>query len=52
MEKLRQWAPPPALGKPPDAVNEAATVMLWGITTEMVRAVARGSGRQRQWRRE
>jgi pyruvate,water dikinase len=36
MEKLRQWAPPPALGKPPQAVTEAATVMLWGITTEMV----------------
>jgi pyruvate, water dikinase len=36
MERLRQWAPPPALGKPPDAVTEAATVMLWGITTDMV----------------
>ena len=36
MEKLRAWAPPPALGKPPDAVTEAATVMLWGITTDMV----------------
>jgi pyruvate,water dikinase len=36
MDKLRQWAPPPALGKPPDAVTEAATVMLWGITTDMV----------------
>jgi pyruvate,water dikinase len=34
--KLRQWSPPPALGKPPEAVTEAATVMLWGITTEMV----------------
>jgi pyruvate,water dikinase len=36
MEKLRSWAPPPALGKPPEAVTEAATVMLWGITTDMV----------------
>jgi pyruvate, water dikinase len=36
MEKLRAWAPPPALGKPPEAVTEAATVMLWGITTDMV----------------
>jgi pyruvate,water dikinase len=36
MDKLRQWAPPPALGKPPEAVTEAATVMLWGITTDMV----------------
>src|SRR5262249_24575115 len=47
MEKLRQWAPPPALGKPPDAVTEAATVMLWGITTDMVQqwlAAQDGSG--------
>jgi pyruvate,water dikinase len=36
LDKLRSWAPPPALGKPPEAVTEAATVMLWGITTEMV----------------
>jgi len=36
MERLRGWAPPPALGKPPEAVTEAATVMLWGITTDMV----------------
>ncbi len=36
MEKLSTWAPPPALGKPPEVVTEAATVMLWGITTEMV----------------
>jgi pyruvate,water dikinase len=36
MAKLRDWAPPPALGKPPDAVTEAATVMLWGVTTDMV----------------
>jgi pyruvate,water dikinase len=36
MDKLRTWAPPPALGKPPDAVTEAATVMLWGITTDMI----------------
>jgi len=36
MEKLRTWSPPPALGKPPGAVTEAATVMLWGITTDMV----------------
>ena len=33
---LRSWAPPPALGVPPDVVNEPFTVMLWGITTETV----------------
>ncbi|HEY3944133.1 MAG TPA: PEP-utilizing enzyme [Solirubrobacteraceae bacterium] len=36
LDRLRSWAPPPALGEPPEAVTEAATVMLWGITTEMV----------------
>jgi pyruvate,water dikinase len=34
MERLRQWSPPPALGKAPDAVTEPFTVMLWGITDE------------------
>ena len=36
MERLRAWAPPPALGKPPEAVTEAATVMLWGITADTI----------------
>jgi pyruvate,water dikinase len=36
MEAMRQWAPPPALGKPPKEITEAATVMLWGITNDMV----------------
>lgn len=36
MDRLRQWAPPPALGTPPQEVKEPFTVMLWGITTETV----------------
>jgi pyruvate, water dikinase len=36
MDRLREWAPPAALGKPPEAVTEAATVMLWGVTTDVV----------------
>jgi pyruvate,water dikinase len=36
MKRLREWVPPAALGKPPQAVTEAATVMLWGITNETV----------------
>jgi pyruvate,water dikinase len=36
LDRLRSWAPPPALGEPPEVVTEAATVMLWGITTDMV----------------
>jgi pyruvate,water dikinase len=35
-EALRQWAAPPALGIPPTEVNEPFTVMLWGITTDVV----------------
>ena len=37
MEKLRQWSAPPALGAPPEVVNEPFTIMLWGITTEVVK---------------
>src|SRR5581483_8854245 len=40
MQALRGWAPPPALGVPPDAVNEPFTIMLWGITTDTVRTWA------------
>ncbi len=36
MEHLRAWSPPPALGVPPEAVNEPFTIMLWGITTDTV----------------
>jgi pyruvate,water dikinase len=37
-ETLKQWSPPPALGVPPEEVTEPFTVMLWGITTERVKA--------------
>jgi pyruvate,water dikinase len=36
MERLRAWSPPPALGTPPESVNEPFTIMLWGITTDAV----------------
>jgi pyruvate,water dikinase len=35
-ERLSTWAPPPALGSPPEVVTEPLTVMLWGITQETV----------------
>jgi pyruvate,water dikinase len=35
-EQLSTWAPPPALGSPPEVVTEPLTVMLWGITQETV----------------
>lgn len=36
MARLREWAPAPALGVPPEAVNEPFTIMLWGITTDTI----------------
>jgi pyruvate,water dikinase len=35
-EAMRQWSPPPALGRVPDDITEPFTVMLWGITSERV----------------
>jgi pyruvate, water dikinase len=34
---LKDWSPPPALGPVPEEVNEPFTVMLWGITTDVVK---------------
>jgi pyruvate,water dikinase len=34
--RLRNWTPPPALGKPPEQLTEPLTIMLWGITQEVV----------------
>ncbi|HWH94383.1 MAG TPA: PEP-utilizing enzyme [Baekduia sp.] len=41
LRKLGEWTPPPALGVAPDAVTDPMTIMLWGVTTERVRAWAR-----------
>ena len=38
LDALRQWSPPKALGKPPEVVTEPFTIMLWGITSESVKA--------------
>ena len=35
--KLKAWAPPPALGEPPEVVTEPFTIMLWGITTDSIK---------------
>jgi pyruvate, water dikinase len=43
MNALRQWSPPPALGVPPEVITEPFTVMLWGITSESVKAWLGGS---------
>lgn len=37
LEVLRRHSPPPALGKPPEAITDPILIMLWGITTERVK---------------
>ncbi len=36
-EKLKNYAPPPALGEPPEVITEPFTIMLWGITTDSIK---------------
>jgi pyruvate,water dikinase len=35
-EKFKEWIPPPALGVPPDVVTEPFTIVLWGVTTDVL----------------
>ena len=42
MEKFREWAPPAALGVPPEVVNEPFTIMLWGVTTDVLKEWLKG----------
>jgi phosphohistidine swiveling domain-containing protein len=37
-EAMREWSPPPALGRVPDSVTDPVLIMHWGITSERVRA--------------
>ena len=34
LEAMRDWSPPPAIGPVPEALNDPAVRMLWGITAE------------------
>ena len=36
LEKFKQWTPPPAMGTPPEVVTEPFTIMLWGVTTDVL----------------
>lgn len=36
VEALSTWSPPPALGAVPEALNDPAVKMLWGITQETI----------------
>ncbi|HEX6453933.1 MAG TPA: PEP-utilizing enzyme [Trebonia sp.] len=38
LEVLRDWSPPPALGPVPEALNDPAVRMLWGVTSERIEA--------------
>ncbi len=38
LEALRTFSPPPALGVPPEVITEPFTVMLWGVTSDSVKA--------------
>ncbi|HLH82572.1 MAG TPA: PEP-utilizing enzyme [Trebonia sp.] len=36
LKVLRDWSPPPALGPVPEALNDPAVRMLWGVTSERI----------------
>ena len=36
LNALRDWSPPPALGPVPEALNDPAVQMLWGITQDTI----------------
>lgn len=38
IQKFREYTPPPALGVPPETINEPFTIVLWGITTERLKS--------------
>jgi pyruvate,water dikinase len=42
MEKFREWTPPAALGVPPEVVTEPFTIMLWGVTTDVLKEWLKG----------
>jgi pyruvate,water dikinase len=43
LEALRDWSPPPALGPMPEALNDPAVKMLWGVTAKTIQAWARAA---------
>lgn len=38
IEKMKEWSPPPALGKVPDVILDPMVLMLWGVTSEQLRS--------------
>jgi pyruvate, water dikinase len=45
-EKFCAWTPPPALGVPPDVVTEPFTIVLWGVTTDVLGEWLKGAGEE------
>jgi pyruvate,water dikinase len=43
-EKFKTWTPPAALGTPPDVVTEPFTIVLWGVTTNVLQKWLGGEG--------
>jgi pyruvate,water dikinase len=43
LAKLGEWTPPPALGSVPDVISDPTVQLLWGVTSERLRAWAGGS---------
>jgi pyruvate,water dikinase len=49
LEVLKGWSPPPAVGPVPEALNDPAVRMLWGVTAETLStwaAAMEGDGRE------
>jgi pyruvate,water dikinase len=44
LERLAEWAPPPALGTIPEVVHDPTLQMLWGVTAERLRGWIAQSG--------
>jgi pyruvate, water dikinase len=44
LEVLRDWSPPPAIGPVPEALNDPAVRMLWGVTAETLATWAAAEG--------
>jgi pyruvate,water dikinase len=42
LAKLGEWTPPAALGSVPDVINDPTVQLLWGVTSERLRAWAGG----------
>ena len=42
MEKFQAWKPPPALGTPPEVVTEPFSIVLWGVTTNVLKNWLKG----------